>query len=290
MSWKMPVHFQNPPIKKRKEYKMAKSTKTEDQVIRICNIVPSRNTERDWTFDDAVSAGLVEVPVSIPASVDLRAAWWNIGNQENTGSCVGWASTDGLMRYLMVKAGKLAQATRLSPRMTWMAAKETDEFTNRPTTFIEGGGTSLKAAMEILRKYGSVPETMLPFHISTLMYTGNENSFFLTASQRRISSYLNLYRNFAQWRTWLSTNRPILVALNVDATFDNAANTQGKLDVFKPNTVRGGHAVCLVGYTADGRFIIRNSWGTGWGVNGFGFASEAYINGAFYNESYVGLV
>ena len=49
--------------------------------------------------------------------------------------------------------------------------------------------------------------------------------------------------------------------------------------------MRGGHAVTVVGYTSD-RFIIRNSWGTGWGDDGFGYASEAYINAAFFPESY----
>jgi C1A family cysteine protease len=48
----------------------------------------------------------------------------------------------------------------------------------------------------------------------------------------------------------------------------------------------GGHAVCVVGYTTDKRFIIRNSWGTLWGDKGFAYASEAYINAGFYNESY----
>jgi hypothetical protein len=95
-----------------------------------------------------------------PASVDLRQTWWDIGNQESTGSCVGWGSTDGVARYHFVKAGRLAQNAKLSPRFTWMGSKETDEFTTRPETMIEGAGTSLKAAVEILRKYGAVPETL----------------------------------------------------------------------------------------------------------------------------------
>ncbi len=77
-----------------------------------------------------------------------------------------------------------------------------------------------------------------------------------------------------------------LVGLNVDHTWDNAAATGGNLDAYQPATVRGGHAVTLVGYRADGRFIIRNSWGTAWGDHGFAYASEAYINAAFYTESY----
>lgn len=254
---------------------------------RICNLVPSRNTEHDWGVEDAIAANAIAaLPAALPASVDLRANWWKIGNQENTGSCVGWASTDGVTRYHMVKAGKIAQPGLLAPRCTWMASKETDQFTSRPETYIEGAGTSLKAAMDILRKYGAVPESMLPFHIVAKMYVGSENTFYATAAIRRIASYFNLGKNLNSWRNWLATHGPIMAGLGVDATWDNATATHGKLDTFQPNTVRGGHAVCVVGYTADKRFIIRNSWGTAWGDKGFAYASEAYINAGFFNESY----
>jgi C1A family cysteine protease len=254
---------------------------------RICNLTPSHNTERDWSIKDAIASNAIAVPaVALPPSIDLRAAWWDIGDQESTGSCVGWASTDGIARYHMVKAGKLAQAEHLSPRCTWMASKETDEFTNRPETFIEGAGTSLKAAVEFLRKFGSVPDSLLPFHISTAMYQGNENAFYATAASRRIASYFNLGKDLNEWRTWLATNGPILAGLSVDKTWDDATATLGNLDTFQPNTVRGGHAVCIVGYRADGRFIVRNSWGTSWGDNGFGYATEGYLNAAFFDESY----
>ena len=48
---------------------------------------------------------------------------------------------------------------------------------------------------------------------------------------------------------------------------------------------RGGHAVALVGYGTNGS-SCANSWGTAWGDKGFAYASEAYINAAFYDESY----
>ncbi len=265
---------------------MPKKPRKMPEAHRICNLVPSRNTERDWKIQDALSANAIAEPAALPPSVDLRAAWWDIGDQESTGSCVGWASTDGVVRYHMVVSGKLQQPERLSPRCTWMASKETDEFVNRPESFIEGAGTSLKAAMEFLRKYGSVPEAMLPFHITTTMYLGNDNTFYATAANCRIASYFNLAKDLASWRTWLATQGPIMAALNVDATWDNAKATQGKLDTFQPNTVRGGHAICIVGYTEDNRFIVRNSWGTGWGDGGFAYASEAYIADGFFGESY----
>lgn len=253
---------------------------------RICNIVASKAIEKDWTFADAVSGGTLGVTAALPGSVDLRASWWSIGDQEDTGSCVGWATAEGVVRYHMVKVGKLPKNQPLSPRFVWMASKETDEYINRPETFIEGAGTSLKAAVEICRKYGTVPMTTLPFHVANKMYTGNENGFFALAASRRVASYYNLHKNLSQWRTWLATHGPLLVALNVDQTWDQATSTHGNLDAFLPNTVRGGHAVAVVGYTSSGRFIIRNSWGTGWGDKGFAYASPAYIAAGFFDESY----
>jgi len=261
-------------------------TTARPEANRVCNLVPSRGTENDWRLEHAIAAGAVTAVAAPPASVDLRAPWWTIGDQEQTGSCVGWASTDGVARYHMVKANRLPQAQMLSPRYTWMASKETDTLVSKPETFIEEAGTTLKAAMDILRNYGAAPETLLPFHIQTMMYSGDENAFYATAAQRKIASYFNLGKDVNQWRTWLASHGPILAGLSVDASWDGATAHQGKIDNFQPNTVRGGHAVCIVGYTADHRFIVRNSWGTSWGDHGFGYPSEAYIAAGFFNESY----
>ena len=258
---------------------------TASQAHRICNLVPSKGTERDWRFEHAVASGALAAPAAAPATVDLRAPWWKINDQERTGSCVGWASTDGVTRYHMVKANRLAQAEMLSPRYTWMASKETDEFVNRAETMIEGAGTSLKAAMDILKKYGAVPEKLLPFHIETNMFLGDENAFYAAASSRRIAAYFNLQKDLNQWKNWLSAHGPIMAGLSVDSTWDNATQTHGNLDAYH-GPGRGGHAICVVGYRQDGRFIIRNSWGTPWGDQGFGYATPAYIQGGFFAESY----
>jgi C1A family cysteine protease len=253
---------------------------------RILNVVPSRGTHKDWDYQDSVSGGALRAVAAPPPSVDLRKSWWAINDQEDTGSCVGWATADGVVRYHMVKAGRLPKNQLLSPRFVWMASKETDEFTARADTFLEGAGTSLKAAMDIVRKFGAVKNTMLPFHITTKMHVGPENVFYAEAAQRKIAAYFNLQRNLNQWKTWLATNGPILAALSVDQTWQNATATGGNIDVFQPNTVRGGHAIAIVGYLSSGRFIVRNSWGTGWGDQGFGYVTPAYIAAAFFDESY----
>jgi hypothetical protein len=252
-------------------------------IKRILNCIPSHDTNDDWTMENARESGALAV-AAIPPSKDLRETWWQVGDQGSTGSCVGWATADSLLRWHFVKAGRLAKDQLLSPRFTWMGAKETDEFTSRPTTFIEMDGTSLKAALDISRNYGAVRDSVLPFKSGSL-FQGDAKTFYAIAAQLKISSYFNLGRDLAGWRDWLANHGPILTRLDVDATWDNAKATKGNLDVYQPNTRRGGHAVAFVGYTPD-RFIVRNSWGTVlWGDKGFGYASEAYAKEAF-TEAY----
>jgi Papain family cysteine protease len=253
------------------------------RVKRILNCLPSQDQEQDWLVEHAKDAGVMAAAPPVPAAKDLRQAWWKISDQGSTGSCVGWASADGVLRWHFVKAGRLAKTERVAPRFQWMAAKETDAFTQQPTTFIDSDGTSLKAALDIARRYGAVRETVLPFD-SGKLYGGDVKSFYALAAQLKINAYFNLGTDLVAWKAWLATNGPILTRLGVDATWDDAPKTKGNLDLYKPKTVRGGHAVALVGYTAD-RFIVRNSWGTGWGDKGFAYASSAYAQAAF-TEAY----
>src|SRR5437588_6205920 len=134
-------------------------------IQRILNCMPSRETERDWGVNAAIGANLMAAAPPIPDARDLRQGeeWWQIGDQGPTGSCVGWATADSVLRWHFVKAGQLPNDRPLSPRFTWLASKETDEFTSRATTFIETAGTSLKGALDVSRNFGAVPDSVLPF-------------------------------------------------------------------------------------------------------------------------------
>ena len=247
----------------------------------ILNCEPSTGVETDWSFEDAVAAGVVS-GAPARAEVDLRRPDWPIRDQCTTGACVGFAAADGVLHWHYLQAGLLAPGERPSPRFIWMAHKETDRLTEFPTTFIECAGTQTKRALRIARNYGCVPEHTLPMDgpLSPLSTT----QFYTLAAKYRIASYHNLRRNRGRWRRWLSHKGPILTRLEVDETWMQATGTGGELDEYRRLEDRGGHAVCLVGYTAD-RFIVRNSWGTDWGDGGFAYASEQYAARAF-TEAY----
>lgn len=258
--------------------------KTQKQVHRVLNIIPSKDKEKDWTISTAEDSLALKAQ-KLPAKIDLRETWWGINDQGSTGSCVGWALADSVLRWHFVKSSRLPKNRLLSVRFIWMASKEVDEFTNRPTTFIEEAGTSLKAALDVARKYGCVPDSDLPFATSKLSQE-QESVFYSRASEFKIRAYYNLHDGdrITNWKKWLSSNGPVFTALNVDSTWYNALKTKGKLDTYT-NQRFGGHAIAIVGYTGD-RFIIRNSWGAAqWGDQGFGYASYAYAKAAFI-ESY----
>lgn len=235
-------------------------------------------------MEHASFAHAVIAPVPLPPMMDLRAGWWDVGDQDGSGACVGWAIADGPLRWHLVDIGAIAPDDHLSARYLWMASKEMDRTRTPATTFIEKEGTSLKAALDVLRRYGMVKEEVLPFR-SGAMYPLDQKTFYAMAAQLKIVSYFNLGLDPDTWKGWLAGHGPIVVRILVDRTFANP-DAQGRLDTFFPGTRReGAHAVTLVGYTHD-RFIIRNSWGTViWGDGGFGYASFDYVRAAI-TEAY----
>lgn len=268
---------------KKSKSRNAKSFSTKRFILN-CN--PSAQPEDDWTFEDAIAAGVVDVAATTPTTKDLRAGWWKIDNQGTAGACVGFSTAYGVLRWHYVTAGRLKKSNKPSEkpsaRFIWMANKETDQITSYPTTFIETSGTQTKLALNVARKYGCVTDAELPMTGGLSMLP--RAAFYAKASPFRISSFHNLGRDLAKWRSWIANQGPILTRLGVDRTWDRATTTGGHLAQYLPNTVRGGHAVCLVGYTKT-YFIVRNSWGTGWGDGGFAYASDAYTSDAF-TEAY----
>ena len=248
----------------------------------ILNCSPSARPEDDWTFEDAIAAGVFDRFAIPPPTKDLRANWWKIDSQGSTGACVGFATAYGVLRWHYVTAGRLQKTKKPSARFIWMANKETDQITSYPTTFIETAGTQTKLALNVARKYGCITDDELPMTGRLSMLS--RAAFYSKAARFRISSFHNLGRDLGRWRAWIAKQGPILTRLGVDRTWDRATTTRGHLSQYMPNTVRGGHAVCLVGYTKK-YFIVRNSWGTGWGDRGFAYASDAYARDAF-TEAY----
>src|SRR5262249_49722916 len=143
-----------------------------------------------------------------------------IADQGETASCVGWAVADSCLRWHLVEAGQLAPDQRLSARYVWMSAKEIDQREEYPSTFLEYDGTSLKAGLDVVRKWGVPLEEELPWggRLATLA----PEEFTRSARRRRIMAYFNLHKGedrLQEWRRWLHQSGPVLVLIAQDANF-----------------------------------------------------------------------
>jgi hypothetical protein len=259
---------------------------------RVLNVAPSPDRHRDYPVADARRQGLLD-GTPVPADVDLRRPWWPIGDQQETGSCFGWALADSVMRWHLVHAERLADDEPLSPRFLWMAAKEmraklgavSGDPSWRPGTSLERTYTSLKAGLEVARRFGVALESEVPWRGG--LYGGDVDTFFAAAARRRLLSYWSLDEpdvggTVDNWREWLNERGPILVKIAVDAALE--AGSPDVLAAFDPATVRDRHAAALVGY-GRGHFILRSSWGTDWAADGYALLSDGYAADAV-EESY----
>ena len=243
------------------------------QLVAIPDARRSKQTGNDYGF---AQANLGEV--ALPDGVDLRRPWHPVGDQGETASCVGWAVADSCLRWQLVEAGRLDPGQRLSARYVWMSAKETDQREEYPSTFLEYDGTSLKAGLDVVRKWGVPLEEELAWEGG--LATIPPEQFNRSARRRKIMAYFNLQAGdrFVEWRKWLHQNGPVLVLIAQDTNFRTCS---GDLTTFAADTVNGSHAAALYGYTPES-FLLRSSWGTDWGDAGYArlgldYAAQAVI-------------
>ena len=243
------------------------------QLSAIADARRSRETERDY---GVAEAHLGDAP--LPSSLDLRRDWHPIADQGRTASCVGWTVADSLVRWHLVEAGRLDPAEKLSARYVWMAAKEWFQRETFPSTFLETDGTSLKAGLDVVRKFGVALESEFPWDG---FVTKDYEIFNRDVRRRRIMAYYNLGLDAHEWRHWMHESGPIAVLVKEDR---HLQTTTGDLDGFDEDSVTGSHAAALFGYGPD-HFLLRSSWGTDWGDAGYARMSNAYASAAII-ESY----
>ena len=100
------------------------------------------------------------------------------------------------------------------------------------------------------------------------------------ALNHRATTYSRVIRDLDQMRGCLAAGYPFVFGFTVYTKFESQEMaTTGVLSMPGPDEdVVGGHAVLAVGYDDDGKtFLVRNSWGTGWGQGGYFTMPYAYL-------------
>ncbi|WP_181166027.1 MULTISPECIES: C1 family peptidase [unclassified Mesorhizobium] len=88
----------------------------------------------------------------------------------------------------------------------------------------------------------------------------------------------------------LDQERVVVLGLVITEGF-RTPDQSGRINVSATDPERGGHAVLAVGYGYDQNgdlyVLIRNSWGTAWGLKGHAWVSKAYLDAQLYETAVI---
>jgi len=222
------------------------------------------------------AAPMTKVP--LPPSCDLRTVFKTPAyDQGELGSCTG----NAIAAAVQFARQKAAEQPDFVPSRLFIYYNERDI----EGTVGQDSGAQIRDGMKVVVKLGVCPESVpaqpssWPYDIAKFTVQPPSPCYdyglgHQTTSYRRIPQLLT------QMRACLASGYPFVFGFTVYTAFESPAVAKtGVVNLpASDEQVLGGHAVLAVGYD-DGsqRFLVRNSWGTDWGQNGYFTMPYAYV-------------
>jgi C1A family cysteine protease len=126
---------------------------------------------------------------------------------------------------------------------------------------------------------GDCPEKEWPYNIAKFTVKPSTGCY-KDALKYKALSYQRVVQTLSQLKGCLASGYPFVFGFTVYESFESdAVAKSGAVPMPAPNEkVLGGHAVLAVGYDDSAqRFIVRNSWGKTWGLQGYFTMPYAYL-------------
>jgi len=225
-------------------------------------------------------------------------AWWAI--YEETGLAPGQTAPQSLLNHAdqahvivsstrrrsVETANAIAGAVQFDEirsgiAPTWTPSRLFIYYNERALegTVSADSGAQIRDGIKVIAKLGVCPESDWPYDITKFAEKPPATAYS-DADHDRIGAYQRLNQSLAQFKACVASGFMFVFGFTVFSSFETPeVNGTGVIPLPQPSeTSIGGHAVGCVGYDdAKAAFIIRNSWGAGWGVAGYGFMPYAYM-------------
>jgi C1A family cysteine protease len=210
-------------------------------------------------------------PATLPGLVSLISLCPPVYDQGQLGSCSAnaWCAD---VEFETIKQGK---PTVMPSRL----------FVYYNERLLEGtvkydAGAYLRDGIKTLIKQGVCPETEWPYNIKKFKSKPTKKCYKDALKEQAIK-YMALVNTPDQLKGCLASGYPFVFGFTVYSSFmsDEVAAT-GMMPMPQPDdSVEGGHAVMCVGYDeAKQVYIVRNSWGTAWGDQGYFYMPYDYMH------------
>jgi C1A family cysteine protease len=221
---------------------------------------------RDFTY----GAPLLRFPQGLPPSVDLRSEFSPVYDQGQLGSCTANAIA-GAIEFDQRKQG----TKEFTPSRLFIYYNERA----MEGTVSQDAGAQIRDGVKSVATLGAAPETDWPYDISKLTQKPPKQAY-TDAKSDLVTTYARVTQDLTQMRGCLAEGYPFVFGFTVYESFESEAVAKtGELRMPKTGeAVVGGHAVVAAGYKDDQRvFIVRNSWGSAWGLNGYFLMPYEYL-------------
>lgn len=218
---------------------------------------PDLPDQRDFSYA-ATRAAISK----LPSKIDLRGNCPPVYDQGNLGSCtanaIGAAFEFGQMKQ---------NVSYFMPSRLFIYYNERDI----EDTVNADNGAQIRDGIKSVNKQGVCPEDLWPYDINAFARKPAVKCYS-EALNHQVLSYQRVIRNLNSMKGCLDEGYPFVFGFTVYDSFESEIVAKsGKLDIpEKTESVVGGHAVVAVGFDdSTNRFIVRNSWGAAWGINGY---------------------
>lgn len=206
----------------------------------------------------------------LPASVDLRKNCPPVYDQGNLGSCTANALA-ALAQFIMIKEGKPS----FIPSRLFIYYNERA----MEGTVSRDAGASISDGAQVLAIKGCPNESLWWYNTAKFTIKPNKKVFD-DGAKHLVGEVSAVRQDLSEMCKVLAAGYPIVGGFTVYESFEseNASKT-GIIPMPKRSEkILGGHAVMLVGYDDSKQwFIVRNSWGTGWGDKGYFYMPYEYL-------------
>jgi C1A family cysteine protease len=237
------------------------------------NKAPSTRTIKKygWTPDlpdqrDFLYAAPTPYQQNLPSSVDLSKKCPPVYDQGQLGSCT---------------ANAIAAAIEFDQKRKFVPSRLFIYYNERVIegTVASDSGAQIRDGIKSVGTQGVPPETDWPYKIAAFNQMPPAKAYS-DAKADLITLYQRLIQDLNTMQGCLASGYPFVFGFTVYASFEGAAVAKTgivSMPGSREKTV-GGHAVMAVGYDdATREFLVRNSWGPGWGLKGYFKIPYAYL-------------
>lgn len=199
---------------------------------------------------------------------DLRQFCSPVADQGQLGSCTAFAMGKGLREFLLIRDGQKLDS--LSPLFLYYNERKIDGDIN------EDGGSTMATGMKALTETGISKEATWPYKTSKFKIAPPAAAY-TEGVKYELKNTKNL-AGLQEIKDELDKKNPVVFGFQVYSSFMDSSDGHPPVPNIKTEQLEGGHAVMAVGYDdAKGVLIMRNSWGAGWGDNGYFYMPYEYF-------------